>query len=425
MTIKSVLKKRTHTPFRRLFFKRRLSGGDYETNWQTIPSDKIKSWGTIQYNVDDVMPNFVKTGNVALSVYNDDGYFSDVSEEKSFFYTAITRYRTLVKYECGYTDSDGTEYPTDSSLFVGIITKDAKYKQDNIVQFSIQPLTQIFEEFPADQISGMGSSQTTEDFITKIRDHQQEATTTSYIFRKYISSGAWYFTTTTKYYNLATSTSLENKTVWKLLQDLAAAEQMVVYVDRFGDFYFKERTPTGSSSYHFSGIGDTDKTYGHNIMVNISVDENIRKVYNRVVIDFNTGTSDTRSIKNEDWDWGDSSSSFYYGVHEFKYSNKLINDTTTAEEIRDAIYDEYVRPKREIRLTTKFVPQLMTEDRVSVTYKTKRYEGGYLWGVHQWNQAYWGERLGYNILLDSTTARIINISHNLDNFTSNLILREL
>ena len=429
MTIKSEIKKNKLHPFRRLYFKRRLSGGDYEADWQQIDSDKIKTWGTITYNVDDVMPNFVKTANVMISVYNDDGYFSDVSEEKSFFYTAITRYRTLVKVEAGYEDSGGTEYPTDTSLFVGIITKDAKYKQDNVVQFNVKSLTQIFEEFPADRLLGMDGISTTSEFIEKIRDHQQTATTTSYIFQKYISTGGWFFSTSSISYNFETSTSLQNKTVWKMLQDLSASEQKTVYVDRLGDFYFYPRVATGTSSYHFSGIGDDDNTFGHNIMTQISVDENVRKVYNRVVIDYEvTSGSDmvsARAIKNEEWDWGDSSSSFYYGVQEYKYSNKFINDTATAESIRDDIYNEYVRPKDEIKLTTKFVPHLMTEDRVSVTYQTQRYEGGYLWGVDEWNNSYWGERFGYNILLNSTTARITNIKHNLDNFTSNLTLREL
>ena len=425
MTIEAEIKKDKMHVFRRLYFKRRLSGGDYETDWQQIPGRYVKGWGTISFNVDDAIPNFVRQGSLNLSLNNDDGFFSDVSEEKSFFFTAITRYRTLVKIEAGYTAEDGTEFPTNPSLFVGIITKDAKYKENNLVNFSVMPLTQIFEEFPADRLKGLTDSMTASEILTNIRDHQQTATTTSYIFQKYISTGGWSFSTSSINYNFETSTTLEGKTTWKLIQDMAAAEGKVAYVDRLGDFYFAPRTASGTASYHFSGIGDREKTYGHNIIGGIQVDDNVRKVFNRVKITFYTGTSDVSVTKNESWDWGDSSSSFYYGVHSFDYNNKLINSGFVALAIANSIYDEFVWPKQEIQFNAKFVPMLDVEDRVSITYQTRRFEGGYIWGVNLWNQSFWSKREGYNILLNSTTARIIRIQHNLNNMTSRLVTRDV
>lgn len=423
MTIVSEIKKNKMRVFRRVYMRRRQSNGEYESTWQRLDDDKIKRFGSITYSVDDVLPNFYKFSGLKLQVLNKDGFFSDITEEKSFFYNYMTRYKTMVKVEAGYTADDGTEYPTNPSLYVGLVDEDVKYKEDTIVDFSTKHLSVIFEEFPADRIVGLGATQSASDIITKIRDHIDSNSIS--IFQKYISLSAWTIQTTTAQYNMATSTTLQGLSCWRLMTKLAEAENYVLYVDANASFYFKARDDiTTTAKYHFSGLGDDDKTYGHNVMANISISENIRKVYNRVKIKFNaTDTTTSFYIKNESWDWGDSTSSFFYGVREYNYNNIFL-DTASAITVATTIFNEFSFPKDEIKLKTKFVPHLMVQDRVSLTYKTQRYsQDGSAWGYFLWDYGVWGDRLGYNMNIDNTDYRLTSLKHNFDTFESEVTLR--
>ena len=65
--------------------------------------------------------------------------------------------------------------------------------------------------------------------------------------------------------------------------------------------------------------------------------------------------------------------------------------------VADNLYTEFKWPKDEVKMTTKFVPHLMVQDLISVTYKTQRYEGDALYGYAIWDTDNYGERFGYNI----------------------------
>lgn len=208
---------------------------------------------------------------------------------------------------------------------------------------------------------------------------------------------------------------------------LAEAEGYVLYIDAYANFVFSAQSNiTTTAKYHFSGIGDDDRTYGHNILSNISTTEAIRKVYNRIKIKFrNDETTTSYYIKNESWNWGDSTSSFIYGVREYLYNNIFL-ETATAMTIADSLFNELYVPKNEVKLKTKFVPHLMVQDRVSITYKTQRYAAeSSQWGYFLWDSGVWGERLGFNINLDNEDFRITNLSHNIDTFVSDITLREI
>lgn len=424
MSIISEIKKDYMSVFRRVYLKRRQTDGNYESAWQEIPETLIEKYGAISFSIDDIIPNIYKASNFSFDVRNNTGYFADLSDNKSFWYGYLSKYRTLVKVEAGYVASDGaTEYPS-GSLFVGILAEDLVYTQDSKLSFPCKHISSVFDEFPADQITGLGVTQTASDVILKIRDYQDGGGT--YYFRQYFSLGAWNIGTTTAYYNMATSTSLQNISVWKLMQKLAEAENYIVYVDRVGGFYFKPVSGvTTTVAFHFSGLGDTDHTYGHNVMDQISVDENVRKVYNRIRVKYaNDDTTTSYYIKNEAWTWGDSSSSFLYGVREYKYENTWMS-ASIAASVADRIYDEFKWPKSEVKITSKFVPQLSVQDRTTLTYKTVQYTGSDLWGHFNYDDGIWGSRSGYNINIDNDEYRITSLDHNIDNFSTNVILRAL
>lgn len=425
MSIVSEIKKSTSKVFRRMYMKRRMPGGDYESDWQEIPNKYITKWGTIQYSADDVMPDFYKTSAINFEVSNRDGYFSGTDDDKSFFYGALSVYKTFVKIESGYEDASGNEYPTDPTLFVGIIGSEFEKSNDGLIKFKAEHLTKSIEEIPADRLTiPPSNTMTSDDIVALIRDFKDSNDV--YILQKYISSGAWNYTTGTDNYTLETSTSLQNLSCWELLKKIANAENKVVYINRIGSLYFKEKSvASGTAAFHFSGIGDSDRTYGHNIMEKITVDENIENVYNRIKIKHNdSDTITSYYIKNEAWNWGDSSSSFMFGVREYEHENVFLN-TAGAMTIADTIYNEFCWPKKKIQFTSKFVPHLSLLEYVTITYKKNRYSGDDTWGNFLWGHGKWGKRYGYNIELDNLGCKITELKHNIDKMCTDVTLREV
>lgn len=424
MSIVSEIKKNKMKVFRRLYMRRRLSGGNYEATWQRIPDKYVMSWGSIQYSVDDVKPDFYKYSGLTLKLTNYDGFMGSESDDKSFFYSALTRSKTLVKIEAGYIDPDGNEYPSTPTLFIGLIGDNIQYSDDAKVTFKADHITSIFEDLPADRLDIGTGTHTASEIVELIKNYQDSGG--NYFFQKFISSGAWYYSTTTDNYVLQTDTTLQNITCWKLLQKLAGAENKVLFINQDGDFNFVTKTVTDSTTaFHFSGFGDNDTTYGHNIIDYINVNEDVSKVYNRVKVKH--GKDDTITsyhIRNETWEWGDSSSSFLYGVREYVYDNTFLSSATAITKATD-IYNEYVWPKQKVELRSKFVPHLMVQDYVTTTFKKQRYFGDYLWGFFNWGEGIWGERKGFNIYLNDEGGRITSLKHNIDKFYSQVTMREL
>ena len=407
MSLLSCIKRPKMKMFRRLYFRRRLTSGEYETDWQRIPNKYIKKWGTVSYSVEEEKPNFFKYSGMTISVVNNDGYFSDEGQSASFFYGYLGIHRTLVKVEAGYIDTDDTEYPASSTLFIGLIDiGGTKYKTDNEVSFKVNHLSQIFEEFPADTVKSIGSTQTASQLIGRIRDHTDNNSVA--VFQKYISSGAWNVTATTKSYNLATATSVQGLTCWSFMQKLAEAENYVIYMDNNANFYFKENSGVPASvTFHFSGINDSDRTWGHTIMRDFNIDPGYDKIYNRIKVKFDTEeTTTSYAIYQESWNWGDSSSSFRFGVREYSTENNLMSQSV-ASATSLSLFTEFSEPKNRIQFDSKFVPQVMLMNRVSVTYQSNRVIDGDKWYQFYWNSGIWGRTLAYNIDIDNEEFKVV------------------
>lgn len=422
MSIKAAIKKNKNDMFRRVYIKRRVEG-EYEATWQRIPQKYIVKFGKLDFSIDDIKINFLKNSGFSLTVNNKDGYFSDISDSKSIFYNAISITRTMVKVEAGY-NYNGTEYPTDSTMFVGLIGEDYKYTENTNIQYEMKHISNVFDEMAADEIPGMNTSLTASEVVTKIRDFEDANSVA--VFQKYITTGGWTIESTTQYYLFATNSTLQNMSCWEIIRKLAEAENMIAYVDRVGDFHFESKTAnTTAAIYHLSGVGDNDKTYGHNIIGNIVVDDNIRKVYNRIMVKFaEDETTTSYKIRKQTYTWGDSSTSFIYGVRTYKYVN-LFLDADRASATADILFDEYKWPKEEVQVKTKYMPHLNINDRVSLTYKTQQVEGDYLWGYFLWGEGIWGSRKGFNINKDNVDYRLTKISHRLNDFSSVLTMREI
>jgi hypothetical protein len=423
-TIDKIIKGNKLHVFRKMYFKRRING-DFETDWQEIPNEYIMKFGKVSFDVDDIKINFLKFSGLNFTVNNDSGYFSEITDNKSVWFGADSRYRTLVKEEAGYYDTDGSQYPTNPTMFVGVVGEDVRTNQSNELTFNTKHISSVFDEIPASDIPGIGGTLTASQIMTAIKNYTDGAGTL--VFQKFITAGGWNITATTNYYNLNTNSTLEGISTWKLIRKLSEAENFIAYVDRVGDFYFRDKTPlTNTAVYHFHGLGDSERVYGHNVKERVSVQQGLRKVYNRIRVKYaDADTLTSYYTKKENWIWGDSSSSYLNGVRTYTYKNLWINNASTASLIGDSLYAEYKDPKIEIKLSSKFVPQLNINDNVSFSYQTKIVESeSKLWGHTIWDKDIWSSKSGYNLDIDGDY-RLIRLSHDLDTFVSHETLREI
>jgi len=424
MSLLSCIKRNKMHVFRRLYMRRRQTSGEYETSWQLIPNKYIITWPSIQFSIEDIKPNHYKYSGAEISVINNDGYFSDENKAASFFYGYLGIHNTMVKIESGYIGDDDTEYPTSTTLFIGLISgRNTKYKYNNEINFKINHISSIFDDIPADKISSLGPTQTASQLFTDIKNYADSNGT--YYFQKYISSTVWNITATTNYYNIGTTTNLRDISCWKLMQKLSEAENYIFYIDNNVNFWFKERSNIpASSSFHFSGIGDDDKTYGHNIMSKLNIETGLDNIYNRIKIKLaKDDTITSYYFYNETWAWGDSSSSFRFGVQEYSYDNEWLT-TATAAQIATTIFNEFSEPKQIIQADVKFVPQLSLMNRVSIKYKSIRYLIASLWGWFLYGSGTWGGVYAYNINIDGDYY-ITSLKHNLNAFKTTVDIKEI
>lgn len=386
--LQSLIKRPQNRIFRRLYIKRRESDGEYESDWFEIEGYRIKSFGNVSRGEDNERANFYKYSGMTFEMFNQNQYFGDTDNINSIFYQKLSRYRTLVKVEFGYLKDDDTEIPTNSTIYLGIVGEGITEDDKNTFSMETNHLSQIFDEVPADQVTGLGSTQTASDVITKIRDHQDANNVA--IFQKFFTLGAWTIETTTNNYNMATSTTLRNKSCWDLMRMMAEAENKDLYIDRTGSIRFETRTVTSNTIYHFSGANDETRGYGKNIIGDVEVREPIDKVFNRIRIQHEKDNTTTSFYTlDENWNWGDSSSSFKYGVRTYEYRNEFL-DSATAQTVANTIFNKFQSPLQELIFRAKINPELEIGDKVSFTHLSGKV-GGRAYGAGDYGSGIYGD----------------------------------
>jgi len=198
--------------FRKCFIKRRLaSTGLFENDFVEITED-VKKWGKISLQTDSSRINRFHFGNVKINVANDEGKYNPSDDQASIWFGFANRQRTLVKIEAGFFDQTlGTsgiwstrEVPGEfgwdldtwdeflvwddenltSTVFVGVIGGDIPANDKNTVNLNVKPLTQVFRDFPARNLTGFTSTgMTSSDFMFLLRD--QTDGSGEFIFRPF------------------------------------------------------------------------------------------------------------------------------------------------------------------------------------------------------------------------------------------------
>lgn len=425
MSITQIVKNSTAKVFRRAYIKRRVvsAGGGYESTWYEI-TDHVKKWGTIKYDMEDEKLATFKLSGINLVLRNDDGLFNAKSDPNSVWNGYASEYKTKFKIEAGYYDTDGSTLPTDPALFIGVLTDDIVLNAKNEATFKVKSLMSVFEDVSATRLTVDGT-QKASDILTQIKNLVDSNVVS--IFQQYISSTAWNIQTTTNVYpSLNTSTAID-MSCWDLMVQLAEAEGFGMWVTPGGAFHFADKdTNTTTAQFEFTGVGQDNRTYGHSIKEIESYKLAINKIYTRVRVQINEDdTSTSYRTVGENWNVGDSSTSYLYGERTYDFKNVWMN-TATADALATVLQADLSTAKREIRMTTKFLPHLRALDRVSVNYvQTATPVPASLWDHVFWDSFLWSGGVGQNATFNiQGSFGIRSIEHDIDRFHSKFFIRE-
>ncbi len=444
----SQVKSSSSKVFRRLMIKRRLSTGEFESDWFDITKD-VKKFGSIKYDADSKFLGRFRFPTVSITCTNDAGQFNVETSSYSYWNGYLSRQRTLIKMEAGFiTETDngnGTwtraEVPSsDSIIFTGIIGNDIIENDNNEVVIQVLPLNEIFRQFPATNLTGYNDSLTASDFITMVRD-QQDANG-NYIFRPFFQNTTTGFSitaTTVEYANLSTSTNEEvrDMTTWEVIEKLAESESFLPIVTRDGRFRFVSRDAnTTTAAFVFNGLGVYDFKYGNTIKQIHYLGPRISKFYTRVSVRWDDpDTTTSFHVIESTLTVSPVSASWQYGQKTFSIDNRWIPSSIVAQSIATTVFSDYSALKREIDFSTTFVPGLDLLDQIEVSYDISRFtDGNGLWDVGNWadtsggaqfdTDLIWDPLDGLAIYLNREEFTLISVGIDLDKMECRFIGRE-
>jgi len=405
-SIKDEIKKNRSRIVRRLLIKRRLkSTGLFEADFTDISSD-VKKWGTLTKTVDSERKNTFQQGGLKIQLANDDGRYNDESDPSSLWFGFASRQRTLVKVECAFVDYTTTsgittivEWPpgpsplwdeskwnealwdplssaSPAAVYVGLLTGDMPANLKNTITLPIVPLSEVFRQFPAKNLTGWTSTGfTAENFVnTMVRD--QTAGAGNFIFRPFFGDTTtnWVVSSTTAVMaNLNTSGAQDvvDRNVWQVLQKLAEAEGFIPTISREGKFTFGPANPgsTGTAAYDFFGVDILNTDFGHTIKDIKRFGPRHTKFYSRVELKWKEANTETSlEIKEASLTVSGSNSVWNLGYRTFSFENLFIASNSIATQVVENVFADTSAMKREIDFSTSFIPQLDVLDFIRITF---------------------------------------------------------
>jgi hypothetical protein len=451
--------------FRRCKIKRRLpSTGLFESTWLDVSED-VKKWGSYKIQVDTEKPNKFSFANAAISFANDEGKYNPEDDELSLWFNYLSQQRTLVRIEAGYnafTNTSGVwtkqefplvsewdealfddQYTWDESrgaaVFTGIISGDINLSNKNEVAFTVRPLTQIFVDYPARNLTGWTSTGlTASQFITMLRD--QTDGSSAYVFRPFFgdTTANWDISTTSTIYgqlNTSTAKDVINANVWAIIEKLAEAESFVPYVTQDGIFKFVSRASNSSAtSYDFYGSGSFSSTYGNTIKAISKFGKKITRYYSRVQVKYrDEDTSTAYEVVQTSLAVSGTNSPWALGARSLEIQNNFIPTSTVAQTVAQTLFNEHSTLKNEVEFTTSFIPHLDILDRVRIFYDSPPTNSNTLWDQNDWaddatttaDDLFFERATGDAIRLLGEEFKFLSIGLNLDKFEMSFHAREV
>lgn len=424
--------------FRRIYIKRRsASTGAFESTWQDM-TDYVVRWGTYSWSVDTPRYGDLRFDNNVLSVSNTRGTFNPSDNVSSYWYGYGDMQRTLVKIEAGFihsTHSAGniwthTEFPTNSTLWLGIISGDIFFDGRAQVQIPVRPVMQVFRDFPANDLRGFTTTgMSSGGVMAMIRDHTDGSG--NFVFRPFVGDGtstAWTIETASSvlYANLNTYSAedLHQMSVWDVVEKLANAENKFAFVNQSGSFIWQTKTIGAAEVFQFHGLGSFDRTYGHTIKKINRFGKRLTGFYSRVAVKYvNTDTSTSFVNTALPYAVSGSNTAWNLGQRTFRVDNYWLPDSAAASVVANAVFNRVSSLTEEIDFSTTFVPHVQLMDNVSLTYDAGEYASTRsMWGAKNWSSGtpdaedlIWDLESGDAVILNSVTFQILSVDIDLDN----------
>lgn len=420
MAIEHEINRPISTVFRRAYIKRRrLVDGKFEDSWQNI-TEYVTEWGEINAAIDDVCLNTFVHSGIDLVVDNRTGAFNNESNANSMWAGHMPRYRSLLKIEAGYVDDTGSELPTDTTLGIFVLTDEISINAaNNQAILRAKSLQSFFDEVQAKEVTGLGATATASEIMAKVRDHTDGSG--NFVFREFITSTAWAIQTTTAVYNFATTTSILEKSCWEMMNQIAECEGYVLLINRSGGFEFRDRSErTSTAQFDFYGRGFREQ----NVISLDNHNEGINKYYNYFSLRWNgsetstsyvyAGTVTAISPANNSWK---------YGNRKYEFENPFFLTASTAQTLVDNLLTTFNDLKEEVTVKAKFTPQLELLDKVTFSYRSYQLGDDTLWDYSEWDGGLWAD----DDIFDwyQISFKVLSKTHNLNDFTSDLVLRRI
>jgi len=411
MSAEAQIDSNIHRPVRRLWIKRKLVTGLYETDWQRVDTvdgeDQVIEWGTVTHEIDadpSTEQSTFDISGVTIKIRNDKGLWNNEKSSTSLFFpddVYLTRKFTRIKIEAGYIDTDGEEQGV-CTVFEGLI-ESVSVSEDRAAIINTMSYLYVLKNYP---ISDRAYTATTADVSAIISD----------LFGLSKVSNFIYLATNTPALDgeIADKTTLEGD-YWQVIQRLAFLSNSVpVLVGEIigseangQSFKFVSRAPIGASKRTFYGSG----TSAPDIYSIDSYDDEGAK---RVVLRWNDDTSSLFAQSSND------------SLKE-KYLNKTsevdVSDLSNADRqpLLNALLSYWEYPRESLTFSCKtMLNNINVMDLINISIP-----GVYPDDCDRWGFGVWGEVVGSaaraGLIIDVETQFLVtSVSLDVDNWKTTI-----
>lgn len=399
-----------------VYIKRIKLDGDYESEWYDI-SKYFVSGGDIKRGFsDNLFFGYYEIDDVSVQFDNSNRKFNDENDFNSLFKGFLSRYRTKFKIVINFIDSNDEEVLL--TTFYGLLLGNPTTSDNGIIEFDLASPIKMLENYSASSIS-TSTPVTSEGMVTRLLSDSLVSR-----FFEGISINPTGDTTTT----ITTPTIEESDTFLTKLNTYTLFENFFYYIDDNGYFVWRNKdvgVVDGASldtsvQWEFVGAGSYSDDYATNIISVNSEYNDVDNFISKVVID-----NGTENVSETSFTVGDGSDTDIYGSRVFNYDTTELDNTNAlivAERIREGLNE--IKKIWEIEAVP--AANLIPSSNVKIKYE----------GLISVNNPF---ILGFSTLggsdvlagnlgsinLQDQSAKLMQISFNIDNFKTNFKLREV
>ena len=418
MSAEAQIDSNIHRPVRRLWIKRKLVTGLYETYWQRVDTvdgeDQVIEWGTVNHEIDSDPSTEQSTfdiSGVTVKIRNDQGLWNNEKSSTSLFFpddVYLTRKFTKIKIEAGYIDANDEEQGV-CTIFEGLI-ESVSVSEDRVAIIKAMSYLYVLKNYP---ISDRAYTATTADVSAVISDLFGLSKVSSFI----------YLATNTPALDgeIADKTTLEGD-YWQVIQRLAFLSNSVpVLVGEIigseangQSFKFVPRATIGASKRTFYGSG----TPAPDIYSIGSYDDEGAK---RVVLRWNDDTSGLFS---------QSSNTSLKKKYLNKTSDVDVSDLSNADRqpLLDALLNYWENPRENLTFTCKMMLNIINVlDCIEVYIPGVYPDSVNRWGFGVWGDGeLWGPGPRAGLRIDRKTPFVVtSVISDIDNWSTTIICEKV